>query len=216
MNITILCSSSTHPVNKWLKQWVDDNSRNHTIDIVRSTQEIKSDGDILFLISCSEIISQKVKGRFKKALIIHASDLPKGRGWSPHIWEIIAGVSGVTLSLLEVEDKVDGGSIWKKLKVQLLNTDLYDDINKKIFESELKLMNFAVDFFDEVIPKKQDILITSTYFEKRRPEDSELDIHKTIKENFNLMRVCDPSRFPAFFYFEGKKYKLYIERDDEK
>ncbi len=215
MNITILCSSSLHPVNKWLNLWMEENSKNHSINFVRSTQELGSGGDILFLISCSEIITQEMRNIFRKALIIHASDLPKGRGWSPHIWEIIDGASEVVLSLLEVGDKVDSGDIWQKLKVHISKTDLYDEINRKIFDAELLLMDFAIDNFEKIKAYKQDISVNTTYFEKRTPEDSELDIKKSIEENFNLLRVCDPSRFPAFFYHEGTKYKLYIEKDDD-
>lgn len=215
MNVTILCSSSSHPVNKWLRLWVENNSKNHNINIVRSSQELKGGGDILFLISCSEIITQDIRTSFKKSLVIHASDLPKGRGWSPHIWEIIGGASEITLSLLEVAERLDSGDIWEKSKVQILETDLYDDINKKIFDAELLLMDFAVGNIEKIKPSKQDFSIKATYYKKRTPEDSELDIKKSIEGNFNLLRVCDPSRFPAFFYHEGMRYKLYIEKDDD-
>lgn len=214
MNITILCSPVTHPVNKWLNQWAEKYSGLHCINIVRSSDELKKGGDILFLISCSEIITQEVKSQFENALIIHASDLPQGRGWSPHIWQIIDGASEVVLSLLEVVDRVDSGAIWQKLKVQVLKTDLYEDINKKIFDAELALMDFAVNNAKEIKPYEQDTSIEPTYYEKRTPADSELDINKSIKESFNLIRVCDPSRYPAFFHYEGTRYKLYIEKDD--
>ena len=209
MNITILTTSIEHPVNAYLDKWVERN-RNHKIDIVRSKKELIS-GDILFLISCSEIISKSERNRFKKTLVVHASDLPYGRGWSPHVWEIINGANDITLSLLEAEDKVDTGDIWTKVSVPVPKTALFDEINELISNSELELMDFALANFETVSPKQQSKNIKATYHLKRTPEDSRLDIHKSIKEQFNLLRACDKNRFPAFFVIHGKKYKVIVE-----
>jgi methionyl-tRNA formyltransferase len=55
------------------------------------------------------------RAKYDSSLVLHASDLPAGRGWSPHIWAITNGAESVTLSLLEAEDQVDSGRIWKKM-----------------------------------------------------------------------------------------------------
>ncbi len=99
MNISILITSIEHPVNTYINEWVEKNNR-HQINIIHSKEELIS-GDILFLISCSDIVSKLEREKFKKTLVVHASDLPHGRGWSPHVWEIINGATDITLSLLE-------------------------------------------------------------------------------------------------------------------
>ena len=214
MKITILNSSETHPINTWLSKWLGNNSSEHDINLVREKSELKG-GDLLFLISCTEIISQEQRNKYTKTLVIHASDLPKGRGWSPHVWEIINGAEYLTLSLLEATDKVDAGDIWHKFKVQIPSTALYDEINQMIFQTELSLMDFAVAEFGEIEPLAQDLEIQSTYWPKRSPEDSELDISKSIEDQFNLLRVCDPVRFPSYFYKDGQKYIIKIEAISE-
>ena len=40
------------------------------------------------------------------ACILNASELPLGRGWSPHIWSIIEGATELTVSLISAEDSV--------------------------------------------------------------------------------------------------------------
>jgi len=211
MNISVLITSKEHPVNTYINKWIEKN-KSHQISIIHSKEELTS-GDILFLISCSDIISKIERSEFKKTLVIHASDLPHGRGWSPHVWEIINGATNITLSLLEVEDKVDTGDIWKKVTVPIPKTALFDEINELIFNSELELMDFSIANYKTVKPKKQ-LNIDSTYWPKRSPNDSEIDINKGISEQFNLIRVCDPDRFPAFFYKDGKRFNITIKRHD--
>ena len=212
MNISILITSKVHPVNIYVNKWVEKN-KSHQISVVHSKEELTS-GDILFLISCSNIVSKLERDKFKKTLIIHASDLPNGRGWSPHIWEIINGSTDITLSLLEAENKVDTGDIWKKVSVPIPKTALFDEINDLIFNSELELMNFAIENYNIIKPKKQPN-IDGVYWSKRSPKDSVIDINQTISEQFDLIRVCDPKRFPAYFYKDGVKFNIIIEKNNE-
>tara|TARA_B110000967_G_C18902071_1_gene576771 strand:- start:5765 stop:6406 length:642 start_codon:yes stop_codon:yes gene_type:complete len=213
MKITILNSSSEHPVNDSLKIWIKKHQANHEIKLIRFKKNLVG-GDILFLISSSEIISMNERAKFKKSLLLHASDLPKGRGWSPHVWEILNNANQIVVSLLEVEDKFDTGDIWKKIKIDVPKTALYDDINQLIFKAEIELMDFALENIYNIHPSKQPT-IEPSYWPKRNPKDSQIDIHKSIDEQFNLIRISDPKRFPSFFYKNGKKFKLIIELMDE-
>jgi methionyl-tRNA formyltransferase len=212
MNISILITSIDNPVNTYIDKWVEKN-KNHQISIIHSKEELTS-GDILFLISCSDIISKLERSKFMKTLVIHASDLPHGRGWSPHVWEIINGATDITLSLLEAEDKVDTGDIWKKTIVSIPKTALFDEINELIFNAELELMDFAIANYNTIKPMKQSN-IDSTYWPKRSPKDSEIDVNKGISEQFDLIRICDPDRFPVFFYKNGERFNITIKKGNE-
>ena len=211
LRVTLICSDKNHPVFKYLEIWKEVNSKKYTIDLFTSINEVSARGDILFLVSCTEIVKTCHRELFDHALVLHASDLPKDRGWSPHIWAVINGESKIVLSLLEAEDKVDTGRIWKKIDIQLDGTELYDEINKKLFDAELLLLSWACENINSVKPKAQDE-IASNYLRKRTPEDSELNINQSLKEQFNQLRVCDPERFPAYFYINGCKYKIKVEK----
>ena len=213
MKISILNTSEQHPINPWLHKWITQNSE-HQISLVRSKDQLQT-GDLLFLISCEEMVTAADREKFVQTLVIHASDLPNGRGWSPHVWELLAGAEELIVSLLEAEDKVDTGDIWSKLKIKIPKTALYDEINSLLFSAELQLMDFAIQNFNTVKPVKQSLERSVAYWPKRTPKDSELDTDKTINEQFDLLRVSDPNRFPAFFYKEGKKFLLKIEAVDE-
>ncbi len=211
MKITLLCSDINHPVNTYLKAWMATQKDAHEVELLQRKSELRG-GDILFLISCSEIISGRDREKYSVSLVLHASDLPKGRGWSPHIWEIVNGAEAITLSLLEAEDKVDSGRIWHKLNISIPKHALWDEINQLLFEAEVELINFAVHNFDTLLPFNQKDMDDEIYYQKRIPADSQLDIHKSIAEQFDLIRVCDPNRFPAYFEYLGIRYTVKLEK----
>ncbi|MFA6238846.1 MAG: formyltransferase family protein [Bacteriovorax sp.] len=207
MIIDLLCTNSAHPVMVYLQKL---QIPGHQVKIIHNISEAAG-GDILFLVSCSDFVKKSTRDLYKKTLVLHASDLPHGRGWSPHIWTILRGENKIVVSLLEAADKIDTGDIWKKESVDLEGHELFDEINNKVFKAEINLILWAVDNFNNVSPTPQPV-VESISFEKRSPKDSEIDMHKTLKESFNLLRVCDPDRFPAFFTYMGRDYKIKIEK----
>lgn len=214
MKITILCSSEDHPINNWLIIWANEQSSQHEIDIIKSKNRL-SHGDLLFLISCSEIIPEESREKYRKVLVVHASDLPHGRGWSPHIWNILEGQTRCTVTLLEAENNIDTGDIWQKDSFDIPKSALLEEINALLFSCEIKLMDFAVENFDNIQPIPQS-KNGSTYHPKRTPANSKIDPQQTIAAQFDLLRVCDPIRYPAYFELHGHKYKITLDKlDDE-
>lgn len=211
MRISLLCSDEQHPVNEHLRSWITERQEAHQIELVRNKKDL-SGGDILFLISCSEIVGAADRSAYRASLVLHASDLPLGRGWSPHIWEIIGGGEEITLTMLEAEDKVDSGRIWKKVRFPIPKDALWDEISECLFSAEIELIDFAVREFSSIVPVEQDINIKPTYYPRRSPSNSQIDPTQSIASQFDRIRVCDPHRFPAFFEMHGKKFKIVLEK----
>ncbi len=212
MDITILCSDIDHPVNTRLKRWSELHEASHSISIVRNTESLLG-GDILFLISCHDVVSAKIRKLYGASLVIHASELPQGKGWSPHVWQILEGKNNITVSLLEAEDKIDSGAIWKAEKLILEGHELSDEINKKLFKIELSLMDFALENRHSIKPEKQKEYSGQAY-PRRTPADSILDPNKTIAEQFDILRVADEERYPAHFSYRGCEYIMSIKKKD--
>lgn len=215
MKISFLCSDPRHPINDYLDAWMQENSGKHEIELVRHKKHL-SGGDVLFLISCTEIISNQERAAYISCLVLHASDLPKGRGWSPHIWSIIEGEQELTLTLLEASNKVDSGKIWKKINFQVPKHALWNEINEQVFAKELELIDFAISNFNSISPKRQDPNIEPTYYPRRTPTDSAIDPTKSIESQFDKIRVCDPNRFPAYIEMYGERYKVILEKANDK
>lgn len=213
MKISILCTDTNHPVIHSLKAWADNMALSgHVVTIVFDKADLIG-GDVLFLVSCSQMIRDVERKKFRATLVLHASDLPKGRGWSPYIWEILGGANQITVSLLEASEPVDSGAIWLKTTFSLAGHELLPEINSKLFAAEILLMTQAVEQFESIKPIQQ-IGDPGPYMKKRSPADSKLNPLKTIADQFELLRVTDSQRYPAFFDYRGKRFLVKIEKVD--
>lgn len=209
--ISILCTDPTHPVNQPLQAWVSTRGldANLQVEIFRNWRELRG-GDFLFLVSCHQIVRKPVRDLYRHTLVLHASDLPRGRGMSPHIWEILSGARRLTLSLINAEDEVDSGDIWSQLQFEVEAHELYDEINRKLFNAELELMDWALANCDTAKPRQQSG--EPSFYAKRSPADSQVDPRCSIVDSFDRLRVADPQRYPAWFEHLGRRFTIRIER----
>lgn len=207
--VTVICTDPKHPVNRWVEAWKARESHRADIAIVRDVAEAAG-GDFLFLVSCHQIVRAELRARYRHSLVLHASALPHGKGMSPHVWQILEGSNRFPVTLLNAEDALDSGDIWKQEFMDFDGTELFDAINLKVFTAELALMTWALDNCDVASPRKQ--VGEGTMYRRRKPEDSRIDPGASLSEVFNLLRVCDPDRFPAFFHMNGQRYKIRLER----
>ncbi len=207
--VTILITDSRHPIQPWLRRWEEQNAGEAEIRIVGHSSQATG-GDILFLVSCHEIIKAPVRARYKHTLVLHASDLPQGKGMSPHVWQILEGRTELTVTLLEAADTLDAGDIWHQQRITVPTTALHDEIHGALFQAELDLMTWALRHHRSVQPRKQSG--TATFYRKRRPEDSRIALETPLGEAFNLLRIADPERYPAFFEVDGVRFKITIQR----
>ena len=211
MRISILCTDARHPVVPKLREWAGAmRADGHDVSLFFDKMDLVG-GDILFLVSCGQLMSDTERAKFRHMLVLHASNLPNGRGWSPHIWNIVEGGNTITVCLIEAVDPVDSGPIWARTQFSLEGHELLPEINQKLFSAELELMSAAVRDrgVGNPVPQTGD---PGPYRTKRTPEHSRLDPDKSIAEQFDLLRVVDNERYPAFFHFRGKRYVLKIEK----
>jgi methionyl-tRNA formyltransferase len=152
-----------------------------------------------------------VRGRYRGTIVLHASALPKGRGWSPLVWQILEGVRAITVCAAAAEDRVDTGAIWAQCSFDVEAHELADEIHAKLFAAELALMDDVVARFGSGEPRPQSAE-GATYYRRRSPEDSRIDPLRPIAEQFDLLRICDPERYPAFFQLHGHRYRIRVDK----
>lgn len=214
MKIDVVCSDPNHPVMSYLSEWRQAPCNEiHDIHVVHDVSAVTG-GDIMFLLSCSQVIDDVIKKQYRHCLVLHASDLPRGRGWSPYIWNILEGDNELTVCVLEADLPVDSGDIWLRKRFSLQGHELLPEIYSLLFAAEISLMNEVINRLSDIQPEQQDASKASNY-PRRTPEDSRLDPDKSIAEQFDLLRVVDTDRFPAFFELHGQRYILTIKKDHE-
>lgn len=211
MRIDLLCTSPAHPVVPFLLRWVVDRGHEHDLRLIHDKSELET-GDILYLVSCSQLIGAEDRARYAHVMVLHASDLPLGRGWSPHIWDILAGKEELTLSLLTAEGGVDTGAIWAKRSFAVPRHALHDEINALLFQAELDLMDRGIAMVAAGEAPVPQPTAGGSYHPRRTPENSRLDPNRALTELFDQIRVADPDRFPAFFEMHGKTYDITLKK----
>jgi len=209
--ITVLSDNTTW-MTLWIEQllaeWAEDN---HHISWVNDPSDIP-EGDLCFFLGCSEIVGRDILNRNKNNLIVHESNLPKGKGWSPLSWQVLEGKNRVVVTLFEAEDDVDSGEIYLQDTIELQGHELVDELRKKQAEKTIDLCKEFVNEYPEVLNKSRTQKGSSTFYQRRAPVDSMLDPNKTIVEQFNLLRIVDNDRYPAYFNWLGQDYIMKIEK----
>jgi methionyl-tRNA formyltransferase len=169
--------------------------------------------DIVFILSYHKIIPIEQLKNHKHNIVIHASALPQGKGWAPMFWQILEGKNEIPFTMFEAASGVDNGDIYMQDTLVLTGYELNDELRGKqadfIIDMCLKFIN---NYDVHKIPNKQSG--EETFYPKRTAKDSELNINKSIKEQFNLLRIVSNDDYPAFFNIGGHKYIIKIEKAD--
>jgi methionyl-tRNA formyltransferase len=212
MKIYILVDNPESWILEWARRIKQSLSKgDHDISLIHHQNEIEV-CDIAFYLGCTNIVNKQALNKSKSSIVVHPSNLPKGRGFSPLAWQVLEGEHEITVCLFEATDGVDEGDIYLKSSFILSGLELNDEIKQKQGRATLDLCLEYVKEYGLIKAEAQ--LGEPTYYDKRSRVSSELDVHKTISEQFNLLRVVDNERYPAFFYFKNKKYILKIYDDD--
>ena len=177
-------------------------------------KDIKESFDIVFILSYHKIIEKEFLKYHKHNIVIHASALPKGKGWAPMFWQILEGKNKIPFSMFEASIGVDDGDIYMQKNLQLIGYELNSQLRDKQATFTIDMcLEFIKDYEIYKIPKKQSG--EESFYTKRGAVDSELDILKSIDEQFNLLRIVDNDFYPSFFYKNGEKYILKIEKAED-
>ena len=95
--------------------------------------------------------------------------------------------------------------------VKVKDHELNEDIRRRQALKTIEIINKFLKNRGKIKPVLQKGKIT--FLKKRLPKDSFLDINKTLKSQFNLLRIVDNKRYPAFFYNKKTKYILKIFKE---
>ena len=200
--------------NDWLSQYFPENLKSSSkFDVNFFYEEEKIRGfDLVFILGYTKVIKGEILSSNKLLLLVHESDLPKGRGFAPVQWQILEGKSDINICLIEISDKVDTGNIFGKMVLSLNGSELYEEIRQKQALVTFKLINKFLEKYPNLKSEKQ--RGKPTFYRRRNLSDSQLDLDKSIRDQFNLLRICNNKDWPAFFELNGVRYEIKIDKMD--
>jgi len=184
-------------------------SQNHQVTRCWTHEDIPC-GDMSFYLSCEKIVPPHILKRNAHNLVVHPSRLPHGKGFSPLAWQILEGKEEIPFCLFEAEEKVDSGQIYYWDFINLEGYELNSEIKKLQGQKTIDMVMRFIDSYPHVNGKPQ--RGEESFYRRRGKKDSEVDVNKSIAGQFNLLRIVDNERYPAFFRYRGHEYILKIYR----
>jgi len=201
--------------NAWFEKYFNirdfRKKKKYSFKISKKYKNIKNQ-DIVFIINYTKILPENFLKKNQLNLVIHAGNLPKDRGFAPVTYQILKNKKKIHVCLIEAKKKVDSGDIFIKKNFTLNGSEIYEEIREKTAITMIRLIKIFLNKYPRLNKKKQ--VGKATYNRKRNSKDSMINIQKSIKSQFNLMRVCDNENFPLFFYHKNNKYILKIFKDN--
>lgn len=124
----------------------------------------------------------------KKALNIHGSLLPEGRGGAPLHWAIINGKKKTGFSVMEMVSKMDAGDYYSQYEIKISESDTVDDLFTNM--SNLILDKTAqgvieVDKGKKATQQKEDEV---TFWMNVKKEDAKIDFNNIALDIHNRIR----------------------------
>lgn len=200
--------------NDWMTKYFNDfklsKNLSKKFDLKISYKIERKKIDLLFILGFTRKIDLEKLKNYKNKFIIHESDLPKGRGFSPIKNQILKKIYKIKCCLIECVDKIDGGDIYEYDNLIIGKNDLYEDIRLKQFKITIKLIEKLLKKYPKIKGEKQ--VGVPTYYKRFDERSDEIDISKNIISLFDLLRSTDYNKHQNYFFLNKKKYFIKISK----
>lgn len=194
-----------------LLEWMDEG---HRVLWVHDKEALRP-GDFCFYLSCGQIIPDHILSQYRHNLVVHESDLPRGKGWSPLTWQILEGKNQIPVTLFEAAGKVDSGVIYSQEWLEFKGHELIDELRAAQARATINLCKQFIAGYPQIIDEAQAQAGVESFYPRRRPDDSRLDPLRSIESQFELFRVVDNMQYPAFFDSRSHRYTLKIQKVED-
>ncbi len=184
----------------------------HAVQHIHTVDQLEH-GDLCFVLSFSSIIKPEMLSLNKHTIVIHESNLPEGKGWSPLTWQIIEGKNRIPITLLEASaEKIDAGKVYLRDHMEFSGHELVEELRDTQARVTFELCLKFCREYPRIIQTGAEQTGKSSYYKRRTHVDSQLDVKKSLEEQFDLLRTVDNNKYPAYFEMRGHKYLLKIEK----
>ncbi len=197
--------------NNWIREYINPetfvNSKKYNFSFTENYKEIKNQ-TIVFILSYTKILKKDFLKSNDLNLVIHASKLPKGKGFSPVQWQILDGLNNIPITLIEANEKVDSGAVLISDNFKLNGYELYDEIREKQAKATIKIIKNFLNIFPNYSKTCQKG--KETIYRRRNLNDGKLNLNLSLRKQFNHLRIANNDEWPSYFIINKKKYIIKI------
>ena len=135
--------------NSWMtpyakKYCLELNNQGYECKVINKHLKVKN-GDILIILSCENKFKELYKNKYN--LVVHESELPLGKGWSPLTHQILKDKNKIPITLFEADNSIDGGVIYLRDHIILNGTELVKELREKQSIKTFELLNRFLKLF---------------------------------------------------------------------
>ena len=197
--------------NNWIKNKLNFNlktfSKKFNFKFFYYYKKIKN-FDIVFIIGYTKILKSNFLEKNKLNLVVHESNLPRGKGFSPVQNQIREGKTRIKINLIKAELKPDSGAICESTWMNIPRYLIYDEIRDIQAKTTKKLIIKFLKKYPLINFLKQKG--RSSFYKKLTTKDDMLNTNKSLRQLFNKLRTADNLNFPNYFFIHGKKFYIKI------
>jgi methionyl-tRNA formyltransferase len=154
-----------------------------------------------------EQLLESVPGGF---IGVHNSLLPRYRGGSPLVWQLIQGETEIGFSIFTLMRGMDEGPIWAARRLAVQSTEHIGDVLPRV---EAAIVKELGQLYPRILsgaakPTPQDSR-EATYCMARHPEDGALNWNQPATKVFNLIRAQSDPYPGAHSFWNGKLVRFW-------
>lgn len=205
-NFVFLLSRKNNWIENKLSKFLKELPKKYNYTVTKNIKNIINKN--VFVLSYTKILKESFLKKNKNVLVIHPSKLPLDRGFSPVQNQILKKQKLIHISMIKAVKEVDTGPICFENSFHLKGHELYDEIRKEQSLATFKIIKKYLTKFPKIKFKEQKG--RATFNKRRKFTDNELNINKSLKSQFNLLRIANNEEYPANFKYMNNNYIIKI------
>ncbi len=191
---------------------IKSNNINKDIDKIKELGEF----DIALTTAFGQYLSNELLALPKfKALNVHGSLLPEGRGGAPIHWAIIKGKKVTGVSMMEMIDEMDAGDFYTQDEIIIDSDDTYDSLYNKMSDliGKITADRLLSIYNRDITSQKQDESLVSKWLNITK-EAAKINFDVPASDVYNQIRGLS-SKPGAWCEFNNVKIKVNASRIKE-
>ena len=197
--------------NEYYRKLVNKHANSFHFDIVNKVPDIDNNYDLINIINYQKKIENS--HLYPNAVVMHCSDLPQGKGWSPLYYTIVNNHDYYCLTVIKLAEAIDSGNVICKARFKMKKTycidqlRLWDDI--LMLELSCKIVS-KCDLSYSSGKQQEEFKQLNASFNAKPNFDYEICTTDSIQKNISELRARYGKAQP-YIRIDNETFKLKLE-----